>query len=101
MRKFKTIQILTVAIYLCLFLFPALPYQHNNFVKADFHSLNKILQNEPFQEAVFSSRKSESKAFALVIPQITPPSRINLTKKLYHSAFLTTPVNTKSFVLRC
>jgi hypothetical protein len=101
MRKFKTIHILTVVIYLCLSLFPALPYQHCNFAKADLPSLNKILQNDSFQEAVFSNRKSDSKAFTLVIPQITRPLRINLTKKLYHSAFPATPVNTETFVLRC
>jgi hypothetical protein len=47
MRKFKTIRILTVAIYLCLPLFAGLPYPHNNLAKADFPSLNKILQNDP------------------------------------------------------
>ncbi len=78
MRKSKTIRILTVTMYLSLFLFAALPYQHNNCIKADFPSLNKILQNDPFQDAVFSSRKSESKASTHVIPRITLPSRINL-----------------------
>jgi len=98
---FKAIQILTVAIYLCLLLFAALPNQHNNFEKADLPSLSKILENGPFQNAVFPSRKSESKAFVSVIPQITFPLRINLAKKLYCAGFLTTPIKIKSFILRC
>jgi hypothetical protein len=101
MRKSKTIRILAVAMYLCLLLLAALPYQHNNFIKVDFPSMNKIPQHDSFQDAVCSSRQSESKAFVSVIPRIIVPSRINFTKKLYHSVFLTPPVNTKSFALRC